>query len=105
MAKRHDPVQVDISGLGSINEALEQVVLPRPFDELTAQIMHSYIERAGEWSLLFAFLGGAASRARALHEAVVREITASNPPASITLLRPAHRRVGSIPSLVVAQRS
>lgn len=87
MANISDPVLVDISGLGSLDQAIERISVPKVFDELVGQIMRSYIDRGGEWSPMFAFLGSAASRGRALHEAVVREITASNPPASITLLR------------------
>lgn len=88
MAKRPtDPVLVNTDQFGSLEEALERVALVRPFEDLAHEIMSSYVARSGKWSLRFAFLGSAVSRGRALHEAIVREIEASNPPGSITLLR------------------
>lgn len=88
MGKSNDqPLHVDVAQFDSLDHALERIVLSKPFEDLAAQIMRSYIGRDGQWSLPFAFFSSAVSRARALHEAIVREIHATNPPASISLLR------------------
>lgn len=78
---------VDLDQFASLDDALQRIAIERPYDDLAMQILQSYNTRGGEWDLPFAFFCSAASRGRALHEAIVREITATNPPASITLLR------------------
>jgi len=82
-----NPILVDLEQFASHGQALERIAIERPFDDLAMQILQSYNARGGEWDLPFAFFCSAASRGRALHEAIVREITETNPPASITLLR------------------
>jgi len=88
MAKKPaNPILDNLDQFSSHGEALKRIALEKPFDDLAMQILESYNARGGEWDLPFAFFCSAASRGRALHEATVREITKTNPPASITLLR------------------
>ena len=90
MAKRpSQPVDVNVN-LGqfdSLSDALSLIAVNRPFDDLATKVMTDYIGHGGEWTLTYAFFSSAVTRGRALHEATVREISAGNPPAAITLLR------------------
>ena len=89
MTKRPaDPVLVDLQQFAGLNDALQQIALYKPFDDLAGQILSTFIGRGGGWNDILVFFGSAMSRARALfHEAIVREIEATNPHATMTLLR------------------
>ena len=82
-----DPVMVDLEQFASFDDALTRIAIDKPFHEISWQILQSYESRRGKWCLPWAYFASAVNRGRCLHEAVVREIGATNPAASITLLR------------------
>ena len=82
-----DPVLVDLQQFADLNDALQRIALHKPFDDLANQILSSFIDRGGEWNDSLVFFCSAVSRARALHESIVREIEATNPHATMTMLR------------------
>ena len=79
MAKKTPkPAMVDLTQFESLEQALARITVIKPFNDLARQILQSYIDRDGEWALPFAFFASSVSRGRALHEAIVREITPTN---------------------------
>ena len=82
-----DPIMLDLNQFASLDDALEQIRVERPFDAVSHKIMQSFIDIGGEWNEVLIFFQSASARARALHEAIVREIEATNPHATMTLLR------------------
>jgi hypothetical protein len=88
MANDEGPILLDIDKFTSPEQALEAIGRERGFDDAVRDTLTKAIDNnAVGFSLPLAFVLGSVSRARALHEAIVREIQHTNPQAAFTLMR------------------
>jgi hypothetical protein len=64
-----DPIRVDVEQFASLAAAIATIHRDRAFDDIAKPVLSTYLDRGGEWSILFAFFGSAVTRARGTHEA------------------------------------
>ena len=85
--KPTNPEMVDVEQFASLADALDKVRQTKPFDDLAKKSLTTYIERGGTWNITLLFFQSAVTRARGVHEAIVREIEMGNPHSAIALIR------------------
>ena len=78
---------LDLAVLSSPEDVFARIQRHDRLDELMKRFLKDIIDKAGGLTMPVAVFMSATSRARALHEAIVREIASSNPQAVFTLIR------------------
>lgn len=82
-----DVPMLDLTVFSSPEDAFARIQRHNGFDDLMKRPLKDIIDRAGGLTAPVAVVMSATSRARALYEAIVREIASSNPQAVFTLIR------------------
>lgn len=80
-------ILVDLEQFESLKHALEQIQRHNGFDDCTRELLTDLVNRAESLTTSLAFVFSSVSRARALHEPIVREIGHANPQVVFTLMR------------------
>lgn len=87
MTDKPEPILVDVTQFESLDHAKQAIWRDRGFDDCVKRDLMEAIESAEDFSADLAFVFSSISRARALYEAIVREIGYDNPQAVFTLMR------------------
>lgn len=87
MNAKPPPILVDLTQFESLDHAKQVIQRDRGFDDCVKRDLMEVIESAEGLSTDEAFVLSSISRARALHEAIVREVGHDNPQAVFTLMR------------------
>ncbi|TKJ33495.1 hypothetical protein [Blastococcus sp. CCUG 61487] len=82
-----DQVHLDLSRFQSREDALQKIRRRHGFDDVVMEPVTEALTAGTGLSLLGMFSLSAITRARSLHESIVREIEASNPQATFALMR------------------
>jgi hypothetical protein len=78
---------LDLSQFVDASAAVAAAQREKGFDESARPVLEAVIAAGGEMTLLYSFFTSAVTRARGLHEAILREVEAENPHAVFPLIR------------------
>jgi hypothetical protein len=81
------PILVDLAQFESMAHAKSVIGRSNGFDDSVKEELTAAVEQSEQFTTDLAFVLSSISRSRALHEAIVREISQNNPQAVFTLMR------------------